>query len=420
MRRAIARALGALLLAGSASLAALPAWAVRAAGGEDLIRALESAPASVVADVLSSEALDGFSYTARLRVESTLVGVAEPAAVLHIAWEELAPSRSPRFARGDRVLLALERLPGASIWQTRIPDAAQRSVTLAVALRSNAFLRSPSPGSINELSHYLLLEAEERRGPTGVGYLATLAARGELPLAISAVERLAQVPHLDGALGAGGAEALVMALLRADATAELQRALLERIAAQRLESLRPALKARARDELPPPLVLSALAALDDGLAPGDEKRLLTADASLEHRRVGARWARGPDAASLLARVAREDPDPLVRSNALLRLTEIEGAAGVGRIAAGLYDADPSVRATAATSLGSLGDDAVPELREVVESGRPDAVRAAVTALMLTRTDSGNAALLEIAATHAEPAVRKLARVALGEDLSHTH
>ena len=79
-----------------------------------------------------------------------------------------------------------------------------------------------------------------------------------------------------------------------------------------------------------------------------------------------------------------------------------------------------VRATAATSLGSLGDEAVPELRAVVEYGSPEAQRAAVTGLMFTGTAAGSAALLEIAATHPDPGVRKLARVALGEDMGHGH
>ena len=419
MRKGIATALCSLL----ACWAFLPvqgATTFRAEGGDDLIQAMESAPATVVVEVLATQPLDSTSYSARLRVESALLGQVPAAAVLRIAWEELAPSRSPRFARGERLLLVLERLPGASIWLARLPDPEIRSQTLAPALRGNAFLRNPSPGSVAVLSHYLMLEPKNRRGPTGVGYLVELVSRAQLPLALSAVERLGRVTALDQALTGGAAETLVVALLRPDATPELHEALLERIAAQQLEALRPALTARAAVELPPPLVLGALAALDGGLAPGREARLLEAGTSLEHRRVGARWARGPDAADLLARVAREDPDPHVRSNALLRLVELEGPEAAGRAAAGLYDPVPMVRATAATSLGSMGESAVPELRAVVTSASPEAVRAAVTALMLTRSSAGNAALLEIATTHPDPGVRKLARVALGEDLGHQH
>lgn len=419
MRRGIAPALYSLL-ACLTLLIARGAGAVRAEGGEDLIRAMESAPATVVAGVLETRQLDATSYAGRLRVESPLVGQVSPGAELQIAWEELAPSRSPRFARGERLLLVLERLAGTSIWLGRLPDPKIRSQTLAPALRGNAFLRSPSPGSVNILSHYLMLEPRLRRGPTGAGYLVELAARAELPLALSAVERLGRVTALDEALAGGGGEMLVVALLRPDGTKELQQALLERIAAQQLEALRPALLRRATVKLPPPLVLAALAVLDGGLAPGRAAQLVETGASLEHRRVGARWARGPGAADLLARVSREDPDPQVRSDALVRLVELEGPGAAERAAAGLYDREPMVRATAATSLGSLGEDAVPELRAVAESGSPDAVRAALIGLMLTGSSAGNAALLEIAATHPDPGVRKLARVALGEDMGNGH
>ena len=420
MRKRIGRALGSLI-AGTTLLFAHGAGAFRAESSTDLIRAMESAPATVVVEVLSTERLDTMGYAGRLRVESPLVGAVSPGSELRIGWEELAPSRSPRFARGDRLLLVLERLPGASIWLTRLPDPAIRTQTLAPALRGDAFLRNPAPGSIAVLSHYLMLAPEARRGPTGAGYLAQLTAQAELPLALSAVERLGRIAKLDEALAPSGAAALVAGLLRSDGTPELQQALLERMAAQQLDSLRPALEARRKaGALPPPLVLSALAVLDGGLVPGEEVALLEAEASLEHRRVGARWARGPEAADLLAQVAREDPDPTVRSEALQRLVELEGTAAAERVAEGLYDPEPMVRATAATSLGALGDEALPELRAVVEYGSPDAQRAAVTGLMLTGTAAGSAALLEIAATHPDPGVRKLARVALGEDMGHKH
>jgi hypothetical protein len=409
--------LGLLLASGVARSASVGG----AAGDIDLLEAMESAPATVVVEVVETRKLDLHGYEARVAVEQALVGEISPGAELRVGWEELAPSRAPRFARGDRVLVALVRLPGASIWLSRIPDPALRSQTLAPASRGDAFLHDPSTGSVSVLEHYLVLSPETRRGPTGAGHLAVLAARAELPLARSAVRGLSRVVDLDEALAAGSAETLVVALLRPDGTPELQDALLALIAARELESLRPALEARrTEDELPPPLVSSALAVLDDGLAPGEEARLLAAGVSREHRLVAARWARGPQAAELLARVAREDPDPGVRGRALVRLVELEGADAADRAAAGLYDPEPAVRATAATSLGTLGAAAVPELRAVVEFGTPDAVRAAVTALMLTGSSEGSEALGEIALTHPDPGVRKLARVALGEDLGHRH
>lgn len=402
-------------------LAAHAAAATRAGGGERLLEAMESAPATVVVEVIETQQLDTHGYAGRLSVESALVGEISPGAELRVAWEELAPSRAPRFARGDRVLVALERLPGASIWLARIPDAELRSQTLAPALRGDAFLRDPAPGSIDVLSHYVKLSRAARGGATGAGHLAALAARAQLPLALSAVERLGRIEALDAAVAGAGAELLVEALLRPDGTPALAEALLALIAAHELASLRPALDARREAaELPPPRVLAALAVLDGGLEPGEASRLLRAEASIEQRRVAARWVRGPEAAALLARVARDDPDPGVRSRAVARLVELEGPEAAEQAAVGLYDPEPAVRASAAQSLGSLGAAAVPELRVVVEFGSPEAARAAVTGLVLTGSPAGNEALVEIAASHPDPGVRKLARFALGEGLGHAH
>lgn len=393
----------------------------RAVSGEHLIGAMEAAPATVVGEVLEVQQLDTHGYLGRLRVESALVGKAAPGLELHIAWEELAPSRAVRFAEGDRVLMALEPLPGASIWLGRIPDPDLRTRTVSPALAGDAFLRNPSPGSLDLLSHYLMLEPGIREGPTGVSYLAWLAAVAELPLAASAVARLAEVPALDERLEADGAEALVVALLRTDAPAALQDALLALVEKRRLETLRPALRAQVpADAPPPPLVISALASLDGGLTHEELARLAEGETSVEERRVAARWARGTEAADLLARLVRDDPDPAVRSNAVARLVELEGAGGASRAAAALYDPEPAVRTSAATSLGSLGAAAVPELVTVTERGDRDAAQAAVAGLLLTRSAEGDEALRQIAKDHPDPGVRNLARLALGEDPTGGH
>jgi HEAT repeat protein len=72
------------------------------------------------------------------------------------------------------------------------------------------------------------------------------------------------------------------------------------------------------------------------------------------------------------------------------------------------------------ALGSLGADAVPGLRRTVDSGGPDAARAAVGALQLTGSPEAAAALVEIAESHRDEGVRALATIALGRQLGHTH
>ena len=160
-----------LVLASSLLAAGLPlaaALAVEpAAEGVRLIEALERVPVAVIGEVKKAAQLDLHGHSARLEIETALVGPLRPGRVLWIAWEELSPSRPPRFRDGDRVLVALESLPGVSLWLESIPDWEMRSNTLLVAMRGDAFLRNPSVGSVNLLAHYLALPRDEKLGAAG-------------------------------------------------------------------------------------------------------------------------------------------------------------------------------------------------------------------------------------------------------------
>ncbi len=392
----------------------------RAAGGVRLFEALESAAAAVVAVVGEVRQLDAHGYTALLRVESALAGPLPVGAELRIAWEELAPSRAPRFAEGERILLALEPLPGASIWAARFPDARARARVFGVSMGGDAFLRAPSPRAVGRLEHYLALAPRDRDGASGVAILAGLAAEAEPPLAVAAAERLARQSGLDQTLDPASAALVVRALLRTDAGPALSGALLELVARERPEALRAPLEALASGEAPAPaLVFEALAALDSGIAPERAARLLRDD-SVAHREVAVRYASGPAARAQLARLLRSDPEPSVRAAAVERLLALGGEAAVEEGLSALHDPEPSVRGAAARALGSLGANAVPGLRREVESSDPDAARAAVVALQLTGSPEAAAALAEIADSHSDESVRALAAIALGREIGHAH
>jgi hypothetical protein len=392
----------------------------RAAGGVRLVEALEAAPTAVVAVVAEPRQIDAHGFAARLRVESSLAGPVPAGAELRIAWEELAGSRAPRFAEGDRVLVALEPLPGASIWATRFPDPALRSQVFGVSMRGEAFLRSPSPLAVGRLEHYLRLAASDREGANGVALLAEIAAVCEPPLAAAAAERLARHSELDEKLDSASAALVVRALLRTDAGPALSTALLELVARERPPALRPPLEAlAARETLAPAVVFEALAALDSGVAPARAARLL-ADPSPAHREVAARHASGPKAQLELARLARSDPASAVRAAAVERLVALGGDSALEDGLSALHDPDPGVRGAAVRALGSLGASAVPGLRAKVDSNDPDAARAAVVALQLTGSSEATAALAEIAESHGDEGVRALAAIALGRKIGHVH
>lgn len=415
--RHLAIALGALLAAGARlALAEAPP----AGGAADLLRALEASPASVVGNVGEPRRLDERAYTAKLTVEEPLTGPIERGAVVAIAWEERSPSRAVRFRKGDRLLLALEPLPGMSIWRERVPELEERLAMLFVARGGGAFLRAPSLGSEGLLKHFLALPPELRERNAGVGYLIELAEGAQLQLAEACVERLAAVRRLDAEIDPTSAQRLVRALLRPDASDDLRVGILGLVERGPLESLRPPLTALLSGEaLPPALALDALGRLDDGLPAPLVARLLASGAAAEYRALGARYASGP-AEARLPELLRTDSSPAVRIGAVERWVELRGVDGIDYAIFALDDADPTVRRAALAAIGRLGPPAVPALREVIDKGPTHAARAAVGALLIAGGPEAARTLAEIAENHPDEGVRALARTALGRPIGHRH
>jgi hypothetical protein len=386
---------------------------------------MESRAITVVGRIDEVRQLQAQGYSARIWVERVLGAASakyEEGAPLRLAWEELAPSRPPRFGESERVLVVLERLGSASIWKTRIPDPLVRRQTLAVANNGDAFLLDPGLASVDLLHHYLALPSEDRNSTTGLQYLASLTRTSSLPLAVAAARRLGSVPELDKKLGRPGEEALVAALAREDAEPELFAALLPALRAANTASLTKRLRQatrRRKGSAPPARLFAALAIVsNDGLSKSDFAWLVARD-DPAYRRVAARSA-PPNQAASLRRLLSEDPDSVVRAAALQRLVSIGGADGLPDALSGLADPAPRVRAIASERAASFGDDAVPALRSVAYGDYPgcctgsiEAARSAIAGLSLAGP-SGRVALVEIARDHPDPTLRKLADIALGD------
>lgn len=390
----------------------------RAAGGEGLLSALEAAPAVLVGTVGDVARIDLHGYAAHLQVEQVLRGVPKPGARVRIAWEELARSRQPRFANADRVLLALETLPGASLWRQRFPDVAERRSTFAVAERAEAFWRRPTQAAIDIIAHFLALDAASRSGAAGVEYLAQLLAGSEVGLSLAAVRRLDAIGDLDAKLGPAAAHALIRALLRPDGTDPLRVSVLDLIGRHSPHALQgPLEELAAAQPLAPAIVFVALGRLQGEIGAERSELLFAQDAA--HRRAAARHTHGPQAAKQLADLLRADPDAGVREAAVARLIELAGRDGMGPALDTLSDRDPRVRLAAAGALASLGEQIVPELVAVVETGSREAALAGVAGLKAVG-EAGQPVLLEIARDHPDEGVRTLARVALGGSLDDHH
>jgi HEAT repeat protein len=381
---------------------------------------MERAPLTVVAEVGATTRIDLHGRSAVLTVETPLTGDVREGASLRIAWEELAVSRDDRFRDGERVLVALEPLPGSSIWIQRFPDADVRARVLGVAAGGDAFLRDPPLGTVDRLEHYLAMNHQARAGDPGSAVLVDLAEQAPLPLAIAAVRRLEGRPGLDAMLGRRSVERLVRVLLRPDATPPLEDAVIDVVSGAPLPSARPVLTALVEGEARPPAsVYAALAALDGGFS-ADRTTQLLDGAPARHREVAVRNATGKGAISLLERTSRSDPDASVRAAALERLAVLEGEDAVEPLARGLGDPDAPVRRAAMNRLAALGDPALPTLERVIDGNDPLAARTALASLSLMRSSAAQAALTEIADAHPDEGLRALAGVALGRPLGEAH
>ena len=182
--------------------------------------------------------------------------------------------------------------------------------------------------------------------------------------------------------------------------------------------LRAAIEARieALEPAPPSVLLSALGAIDGGLAPARSLDML--DSPLEERRLAAaRWARGVEASERLSELARSDPAASVRAAAITRLATLRPDAALADAIRALADPAPEVRLSAARAVSEAGARALPDLRNVVETGAPDAARAAIAALSMMR-DEGRALLITFAEEHPDRGLRMLAEIALGRPIGH--
>jgi hypothetical protein len=408
--------LAALTLAAGAAAGEAPAEAPRAADGRRVIQALERAPLGGVGVVRVRRGLDGRAWRATLELEQVLVGEARPGEGVDVVWEELAASRAPRLAPGDRVLVALEPIPDGSLWRARVPPT-EREGVWHLADRGEAFLRAPTPGGLRLLDHYLRLAPADRLGAAGTAPLARLAARAELPLALSAVAALVEPLRDPRTLGPGPARDVVAALERPDEA--LREALLALASKRSTPALRQALRARVEAEAAPPPVLVEALGRAEGELEGERAQALLEDPAPARRAAAARHAPAA-AAGKLAELVGADRAPEVRAAAAERLLELRGAAGMDAALEALGDPAKDVRLRTARAFAELGPEAVEPLGDVARRWPQPAPQAAILALSLMQRPEALPVLEELADEHPDPAVRRLAEIALGRDVGHRH
>jgi hypothetical protein len=355
--------------------------------------------------------IDVHGYGASFAVERDLArDSTAPEETLRIGWEELASERAARFRKGERVLVALEPLPGYSLWRQRFPQGG----ALAVAERGTAFLRDPDDATIDSLARFVRVDPSEREQAPGVEALAGIVANAADPLAVGAAKRLAGTPGLGSKLRQPAATALGAAIESEARPESLRRDLLRLAAAHRLDGMREPIVRVA--ESGPPLAGEAWAALVaiDGALPVETLRRLLGSSDPSVRAVAARGAVDtPEAARALA-LAATDPVPEVRIAVVETFVPKGGNDALEIGYAALFDREPTVRAATAEAIGKRGAAVVPQLRELALSRTGRDANGPLGALAFAGAE-GQAALLELSQTHPDADTRGQARLLLGLD-----
>ncbi len=400
--RAMARVVLGLLVG-----SVMPAAAERLAPGEPIIVAAESARAVIAGVVGTPERLDARTFTASVRVERTLAGAA--AEQQSIAWQE--PSgRAPRFAAGQRVLLALEAPPRNSLWRQR----GLAADILVVAADGNAYTMNPGGRELDRLSAYLELDAAPRREAIGVHRLAEVVEAAQPQLAAAALRRIVEAPAAPDAETIARLAAVAADTQRPQA---LRAAIVAYFGDRRVAAARAQLAELARSDSGVGIAaIDALAAIDGGLDEATAVRLL-ADPEAGRRAVGARHAPDSLAERMLPELAKSDPDAGVRAAAAVRLAGTKTVWGLAAAVPSLADPAPEVRSAAALAIARLGEPAIAPLVSEIDRATP-AAPGAIAALSLMGSP-GRRALERITRESESEQLRDLAALALGK-VHHSH
>ena len=388
--------------------AELPTAAAPAAPSAALVQALEDAPLVLVGEVGSVSALGGSAYRTRLAVEQVLAG-SPPGGPVGLAWEERAPSRPPRFAAGDRVLVGLKPLAMSSGWRDRLAPFEGRGDLLTIAADGQAWYPQPGAGELGLLEHLLALAPSARSGADGARHLLALAARAGPQLARSAAARLQQTDA--GAEIAPETLPLVIEALARPGTTGVPTAMVEWVAVRRPPGLAEALDGALRKPGAAAGWFEARAQLDAG---GVDFDALARHPSAAMRGVAARTSSDPTQLAGLA----ADADPAVREDAVTRLAD--AAPDSPALERALGDAASPVRAAAARGLAARGDVSIAALHRVTLEEASPARETALAALGLIGTSGSASALAEIASSHPDPGMRQLAEIALTRTVGHVH
>lgn len=403
-RRALLAALGAAVLP-------LPAGA----GGEALLDAAAGATCTAVGRIEARAQLDQHGYAAWLAVERVLAGDCGSTERLRLGWEELARGRAPRFADGDRIVAALEPIPGHTLWRTRFAADLAHGPVYTPAARGTAWQGAPDAATTDLLAAFLAAGDDAARRIA----LARLARTAPPGLALAAVARLDAEGSGAAPLPDAASAALAACLADADRPRDVRAGILAAAGRGRWAALRRAVEAAAAagSDVAAPAV-AALADID-GMLADDRVAALLASTDAALRAVGARYAQSDAALDALPPLALTDPAAAVRAAAAATLVQRRGVAAFAVIRPAFGDPAAEVPVALAAAIAPLGESAVAPLEELFVGGTFAEARGAALALHGLGAP-GRECLARLAREADDERRRHLAEIAVGRLETHRH
>lgn len=415
-RRSSTRCARTLALCAWAAL--VPASPALANGGAAFLAAAEQAACSVVGRIEERTRLDRHGYAAWLVVERVLAGDCGGAPRLRLGWEELARARPPRFDDGNRIAVALEPIPGQSLWRTRFADDLQRGPVFTPAAGGNAWWANPSPETVEQLGSWLA-STRATDPDAQLAALAQLAKVASEPLGAGAVERLAQLAGGGDALPAGAAATLAAIVTDPSRPRGLRLQIIAAAGRGKWSGLRPAVAGATEpgsDSIA--AALAALAGMDGGL-PQDRVAQLVQDGDPAVRVVGVANAVAPEILDTLPALVRSDPAAPVRAAAAATLVRRRGLVAFDAVRPAFADPAPEVAVALAEAFAGLGESAVAPLENVFVTGSFAEARGATLALH-GLGGPGRDCLARLARDASDERRRHLAEIAVGKLETHAH
>ena len=353
-----------------------------------------------------------------VRVSRVLKGDVTAGDEIALAQEMLFPTTRPYFASGVETLVFAVPLPNYSAfrkvlpdgrywrWAERLDSAADVAVFTEPALADTVARYVAVRDDVEAAADFLVAQLVGGSPRLRADALATLEQRRELH------------PLLDTARLAG-----LRPWIADERQPLAERAqVLVRLARLRAPGIAAVAQASADGGALQAAAVDALVSLDQ-LPPAD--RLLAWSGSKDEAlRVAA--SRGlaktasPAAFAKLRELLEHDPSDNVRLAIVQALSGVSDDRAVELLAAELGKTDKARIAAAAESLARIKSDAaLAALGTALEKGSSDAQAAAAFGLKRSGMRRGTEILREQEASHPDPAVRKLCKLALGEDV-HEH